>query len=116
VLAVLTIVSGVVIVAPGRLAGQSPQHRRRDADEQHVSESEADGDGGQRQPDPLKPVFNHVFLVRQKKTPPGSHMGRNAPGGDPGAITGDMKASASSSRVLPAVKPPWRKATDQWEK
>ena len=82
-LVVLTIVIGVIIAAAGRTAGQSQQHRGRDPDEHHASESEADRDaeGGQRQPDAkLKPIFDHVCLVLQTKRRRARVLGRNGPG------------------------------------
>jgi hypothetical protein len=113
---VLTIVTGVVIVAEVRSAGQGQQHRRRDADEQHASESEADGDGGERQPDALKPVFNHGFLGPRRKTPPGSQIGaeraRRRPRCD------DRRREEQRIVILapPGVKPPWRKVSGEREK
>jgi hypothetical protein len=64
-------------------------------------------------PNPFSIMY---FLCGKRKRRRARILGWNEPGDYPGAMTGGVRGSGSSSRLLPGVKPPWRKISDEWKK
>jgi hypothetical protein len=67
-------------------------------------------------PMPSNPFSIMYFLCGKRKRSRARILGRNEPGDYPGAMTGGVRGSRSSSRLLPGVKPPWRKISDERKK